>query len=301
MAIGEVRPVPAIPDCHYVDTGMFGTAEYGSVYLIDGERPALVDSGIGADRDRIVAAVESLDMDPAVILLTHVHLDHAGGAGFLADRYNAEVIVHERGARHLREPDRLVEGTKSAVGDMWRHYTHPRPIDEDQIVAVSGGASVTCGNRTLDVHEATGHAPHQVVYHDPEADVIFAGDAAGIYLPSLDRVLETTPPPQFDLAQCLADLGLIGSLAPRTICYGHCGTPVEVNGQPAAQYLTAYRDRLNGWVDAARAALDAADGDPVAAAEALDYPVDTEAVWGREKAHAERVLNLRGIARYLAG
>lgn len=295
MGIGDVRPVSGVPDCHVVDTGMFGTAEYGAVYLLDGERPALVDSGIGADLDRIVAAVDRVGIEPAVVLLTHVHLDHAGGAGDLAERYDADVVVHERGAAHLEDPTRLVEGTKAAVGDMWRHYASPTPVDPDRIVAVAGGASVTAGGRRVEIREAPGHAPHQVVYHDPDSGAVFAGDAAGIYVPSLDRVIETTPPPQFDVQQCLDDLDSIAALDPRTVCYGHAG-PAGVEEGPRGNRLEAYRGRLQDWVTEAKTALRETDEDPETAAGKLDYPFDTERVWGPEKAHAELVLNLRGVA-----
>ncbi|MFW5935421.1 MAG: MBL fold metallo-hydrolase, partial [Halolamina sp.] len=124
MAIGDVTAVEGAEDVHYVDTGMYDVPEYGSVYVIDGERPAVVDSGTGGDYERIADALDELGIDALdAVVLTHVHLDHAGGAGhLLADHPDAQAYIHERGARHLIDPERLVAGTKDAVGEQWQYY-----------------------------------------------------------------------------------------------------------------------------------------------------------------------------------
>jgi len=110
MAAGDVfeATTGSCEDLHYVDTGMYDSPEYGSVYVLDAERPAVIDTGLGTNYERIVDAIESVGLslaDIEVIAVTHVHLDHAGGAGFLArDCPNADVYVHEIGARHLVDP-----------------------------------------------------------------------------------------------------------------------------------------------------------------------------------------------------
>lgn len=133
MAIGDVEAVPNSTDVYYVDTGMYEVEHYGSVYLIDAEKPALIDTGIAADREHVFGMLDELGVDDlAYILPTHVHLDHAGGAGYLAERYpDATLMTHEIGAPHLVDPSRLVAGTKAAVEDQWRFYDEPLPIDED--------------------------------------------------------------------------------------------------------------------------------------------------------------------------
>lgn len=129
MAIGDVEPVPDSTDLYYVDSGMYEVEKYGSVYLVDAERPALVDTGIAADREAVFGMLDEVGVDDlAYILPTHVHLDHAGGAGYLAERYpDATVMTHELGAPHLVDPSRLIEGTKAAVEDQWRFYDEPLP------------------------------------------------------------------------------------------------------------------------------------------------------------------------------
>jgi len=111
MAIGDVYDAENCADVHYVDTGMYDVPEYGSVYVVDAERPALVDTGIGARYEGILDAMAEVGVAPAdleAIAITHVHLDHAGGVGYLVEECpNATVYVHEIGAPHLVDPTRL--------------------------------------------------------------------------------------------------------------------------------------------------------------------------------------------------
>jgi len=298
MAIGDVEPVPGCSDLSYLDTGMYDVAGYGSVYLLDAERPAVVDAGIGADREAVFDAVdEHLDGHLEEILLTHVHLDHAGGAGYLADRYpEATVRAHEVGVPHLVDPDRLVAGTKEAVGDQWRFYDDPVPIPEDRIDPLADGDAIDLGDRTLAVHRAPGHAPHQVAFHDRRDDVVFTGDAAGIWVRWAGDVYPTSPPPQFDLEECLDDVRHLEDLDPDGVCFGHFGPVTD----DVAGVLETYKRTLIEWVEAVRQRRAALDGDEaVIEAFASSPDPDLVEVWGRRKASDELRLNAAGVLRYL--
>ncbi|MFB6074149.1 MAG: MBL fold metallo-hydrolase [Haloarculaceae archaeon] len=296
MAIGDVYEASAVdPALSYVDTGMYDVPEYGSVYVIDAERPAIVDAGIGTNYERVLEAVERAGIDPAdleVIALTHVHLDHAGGAGFIAEATGAEVYVHEIGAPHLVDPGRLWEGTKRAVGDQIEYYVEPEPIAADRITELADGDAIDLGNRRLVAHHVPGHAPHQVAYEAPGMDAAFTGDAAGIFTPSTDRVQVTSPPPNFDLAQAVADTDTLAALDPSWLCYGHFG-PAET-----ADRLPEYADTLRQWVaDVADARRDL--GDDEAVVERFVESEETPDAWGRRKGRAEVRLNVRGVLTYL--
>ena len=310
MAAGDIYEATDLTDVYYVDTGMYDTEAFGAVYCIDAEEPALVDTGIGTNYEYIETLLDEVGVDRndrLHILPTHVHLDHAGGAGFLAADYpNAEVYVHEIGAPHLADPTRLVKGTKRAVGIQWEYYTEPKPIPEDHIIELAGGETLDLGDRTLDVHHAPGHAPHQVIFHDTSDDAVYAADAAGIYVPSEDVVLPTSPPPNFDLDQVVADAELIKDLDPDVLCYGHFG-PVGgesggVGGTDARgnvqTYLDEYIDVIEDWVadvDAKRREL--ADDDAVVAHFEERAPMLD--VWGERKATTETAMNVRGVLHYL--
>ncbi len=299
MAIGDVYEVDGLDDVYYLDTGMYDAAEYGSVYVVDAERPAVVDTGIGTHYDRLRAALDEVGIgrdDLQVVAPTHVHLDHAGAAGFLARDYpNADVYVHEIGAPHLVDPGRLVEGTKLAVGDQWeRFYVEPEPVPEERIVALSGGDAIDLGDRRLDVHHAPGHAPHQVVFVEPDSGALFAADAAGIYVPARDVVRQTTPPPNFDLEQALDDVAMQRELTPEMVLYGHYGP----GGRDADDLLAEYADALPEWVAAVEEQWERLD-DEDAVVEHFVEREDVSDLWGEFKAEGETAMNVRGVLRYL--
>jgi len=295
MATGDVfeATLGNCTDLSYVDTGMYDTPEYGAVYVLDAERPAIVDTGIGTNYERVLDALDEAGIAPedlAVIAVTHVHLDHAGGTGFLVEECpNAEVYAHGIGIPHLVDPARLWEGTKRAVGDAIKYYTEPEPVPESRITEVEDGDTIDLGDHSLDVYHAPGHAPHQVVFHDTTTDAVFAADAAGIYSPTADEVFPTSPPSNFDPEQCQEDVDLLRSLDPEVICYTHFGPAL------AGDKLDAYADVLESWVGAvaeARAELD--DDDAVIEHFVAEADAERE-LWGDEKAEAEIAMNVRGV------
>jgi glyoxylase-like metal-dependent hydrolase (beta-lactamase superfamily II) len=292
MAIGDVYEADEVSaDLSYVDTGMYGVSEYGSVYVIDDERPAVVDTGIGADIEHVRGALREAGIDPAdlaAICLTHVHLDHAGGAGKLAADSDAIVYVHEIGAPHVVDPERLWEGTKRAVGDQISFYDEPTPVPEERVVELTDGDSIDLGAHELTARHAPGHAPHQVVYHVPSMDAVFTGDAAGLYTPSTDELHVTSPPPNFDPEQAVADTETIAVLDPEWCCYGHFG-PARTDDR-----LPTYAETLQGWVadiEAVRERL----GDDDSVIEHFQDVYDAPEAWGERKTQAEVALNVRGV------
>ena len=298
MAIGDVYPVDvgAVSGVHYVDVGVFGAAERGAVYLIDAARPAVVDTGTGANYERVLDALETVGVAPSeleVIALTHVHLDHAGGAGYLARACpNAEVYVHPIGAPHVVDPARLVDGTKAVVGAQWEHYAEPVPVPAERLTEVEDGDAIDLGDRALDVYHAPGHAPHQVVFHDAADGVVYTADAAGIYVPRIDAVEPTTPPPNFDLEGCIDDVETVRSLDPGVLCYYHYG-PAETGDR-----LDEYERTLVEWVEAVdrkRAEL----GDDEAVIDHFVAESDLASAWGAEAVRPETTMNVRGVLRYL--
>ncbi|GAB7009815.1 MBL fold metallo-hydrolase [Halorubrum trueperi] len=297
MHAGEFEPVRGVADLYVHDTGMFDTDEYGAVYVYDAERPIVIDTGTGANREALFETIDEIGIgreELEWILPTHAHLDHAGGAGHLAERYpNAEVLVPEKGVRHLVDPGALVAGTKSAVEEQWRYYDDPAPVPEDRIRGLAEGDRIDLGDRELVVYEAPGHAPHHAVFHDPDADVVFAADAAGIYVPETGDVLATSPPPQFDLDQCLADIRTVEDLDPEYLCYGHFG-PREYEPELAGEAKRAYVE----WVEAIRAKREEL-GDDDAIVDHFETASRDAEYWNPERARANASLNARGVLAYL--
>ena len=283
-------------DICYVDVGLFDTPAYGSVYIIDDECPTVVDTGTGYRYEAILDGLSERGIEREeleAILLTHVHLDHAGGASPLVSACpNADVYVHESGAKFLHDPERLWKGTKAVLGDRIEYYRKPDPIPADRLVTVDDGETLELETRALDVHHAPGHAFHQVVYHDRRSDGVFTGDAAGIYVPRLDRVRHTSPPPGFDLDGCLSDIETLERLNSTALYYGHFGD------QPTGDRLTEYREVLQSWVD--RVATKRAElGDDDATVEYFAQQAETLDVWRDEHVRGEERMNVRGVLRYL--
>ena len=297
MAIGDVFDATAgdSVDLSYVDVGLYDSAGYGSVYILDAERPAVVDTGTGYRYEAILEGLRTVGIDPAdlaAICLTHVHLDHAGGASVLARECpEASVYVHESGAKFLEEPTPIWEGTKGVVGDRIDYYREPDPIPTERIVELEAGDTVDLGDHALDVHRAPGHAFHQVVYHDRTCHGVFTGDAAGIYVPQTDSVRQTSPPPGFDLEGCLDDVAMLQDLDPSALYYGHFGDA------PTGDRLSAYAETLESWVEAVAEKRETMDDE--ALVEHFASRAADESVWRPAHARAEEEMNVAGVLHYL--
>jgi len=294
MATGDRTSIDGT-DVHYVDVGAYDVPGYGSVYIIDADRPAVVDTGLGTNVDLIVDALGELGLDSLdYILTTHIHLDHAGGAGLLAEAYpEATVVTHDIGVQHLVDPTRLVAGTKAAVGEQWQYYVDPKPVPEDRVEGIEGGDEIDLGDRTVDVVHAPGHAPHQVVFHDRLDDVLFSGDAAGIRPAGSERLFPTSPPVNFDLEQCRADAETIAERNPTHLCFGHFGA---VDFTP--DLMDEYAEVLAEWVESVREKRAELDDDEAVIEHFVETaePMDP---WGERKTRAEYRLNTKGVLGYL--
>ncbi|MFD1585371.1 MBL fold metallo-hydrolase [Halorientalis brevis] len=260
----DPRPVAGCPDTYLVDNRLFGMENALATYLLDAERPAILDAGTADGADRILAAMDDLGIDPAAVayvVVSHVHLDHAAGTGTLVEACpNATVLVHERGYPFLTDADRLdrlTESVNEAIG-FEDPYGDPDVIPEARCRAVSGGETIDLGDRVLDIYDAPGHAPHHFVCLDPESGMLFAADAVGAFDPEGSGVAPTTPPPSFDLDANLATVDRLRELDPSRTLYSHFGPGERGN---AVAELDDYAEILPEWVAAVRDAREAVGDD----------------------------------------
>lgn len=239
----------ALGDIHVVDPHLLGTPGALSLYVVDAPEPAIVDAGAVDSVPRIYDALAELGIareDVAHALVSHVHLDHAAGAGHLAEGLpNATVHVHQDGLPYLTRADRLARLRRSVDLTMGVEdaYGEPKLLSSDRCRAVSGGETVDLGDRVLELIDAPGHAPHHFAAFDPETRAVFAIDAAGMYLG--EQLYPTTPPPSFDLAASLDTIDRLRGYEPGTVLYGHFGP----GSGDAVDDLDRYGSLLVDWVE----------------------------------------------------
>jgi glyoxylase-like metal-dependent hydrolase (beta-lactamase superfamily II) len=193
--------------------------------------------------------------DLASVVVTHIHLDHAGGAGDIAAMYPAaEIVVHQRGARHLADPSRLMASARAVYGDaLDRLFGELRPVPASRIRALDDTGAVDLGDgRELSSHYSPGHAKHHVGLLDSLSGDLYVGDAAGVYIPETGDLRPATPPPDFDLETALSSLRTFSALAPSRLLFSHYGPVSDV---PATLERSA--EELNLWVEYTRAARSA--------------------------------------------
>ncbi|WP_017541769.1 MBL fold metallo-hydrolase [Nocardiopsis halophila] len=238
-----------------IDTLMAGYPGITSSYLIRTERPCVVEVGTAGSaevlRDRMAALGIGAD-DLATIVVTHIHLDHAGGVGDIARMFpRAEIVVHERGARHLADPERLMRSARMVWGDRLDVlFGEMSPSDADRIRTVGTTGEVDLGaGRRLVAHYSPGHAKHHVALVDSATGDLYAGDALGVYNPYTGDVRPATPPPDFDFGAARRSLDLFGDIGARRLMFSHFGAVEEVEGT-----LERAREELHAWVEEVRRA-----------------------------------------------
>ncbi|MGN6480836.1 MBL fold metallo-hydrolase [Luteibacter sp.] len=221
---------------HTIDTG-FGRPSFDAAYLVvERGRGAFIDSGTTHSLPRFLDAIASADLRPADIdwvILTHVHLDHAGGAGELMKHLpNAMLAVHPRGARHMIDPSALIAGATGVYGEdaVRRDYGTIMPVPKDRVIEASDGFVVDLAGRALLCLDTPGHAKHHIAIHDERANAFFTGDIFGLSYREFDTangpfIIPTTSPVQFDPDEA------------------HASIERMMRYEPEAMYLTHY-DRV---------------------------------------------------------
>ena len=290
-----------------IDTRMGGHSGITASYLIRSDRPCLVETGTALSAPTVIQALAELGVaaeDLATVVVTHIHLDHAGGVGDIAEAFpHAQVVVHERGARHLVDPSRLVASAHRVFGPVMDElFGDLKPTAAERVIALGDVGSIDLGGgRRLDAFHAPGHASHHVGLLDPATGDLYTGDAAGVYVPEADELRPATPPPDFDLDLALASMGRMREVGPSRLLFAHYG-PVDA----VESALDRSEEVLCRWVEMVREArslhmdLDHAVA-MVRERTLMSFP-DTDAAPGRVAAWEQlssTAANVAGISRWL--
>jgi glyoxylase-like metal-dependent hydrolase (beta-lactamase superfamily II) len=219
-------------------------------YVIKGIKPFLIESGPSNSIPNLLSGLKALDVkleDVEYVAVTHIHLDHGGGAGTLLKSLpNAKVIVHPRGMPHLVDPERLWPSSQKVLGFVSEIFGKPEPVPKERVIPVTEGTFDLGYGAKLSVTETVGHASHNLSFQESFNGGIFPGDAAGTYLPEFDVVVPTTPPP-FYLDAALSSLDKLISLEPTVLYFSHFG-----KANNAVERLKDYKIQLQLWADIAK-------------------------------------------------
>jgi glyoxylase-like metal-dependent hydrolase (beta-lactamase superfamily II) len=280
-----------------LDTLLGGWQRVTAGYLIEGPSPILVETGSQSSVPVLLAQLEQLGLgagDLAGVVVTHIHLDHAGGVGDVARAFpGATVYVHPKGARHLADPSRLIDSAARVYGPLLDSlYGRLDPTPAERIHVLEDGESIPVGPaRALIAVDSPGHAKHHVALHDTLSGVLFAGDAVGVKLPDAGVLRPSTPPPDFDLALALHSLHRFAERRPAGLALAHYGLledPLDV--------LDEAEGTLRKWADVAEAAF--RSGDDVAAALERTFASDLDGV---PEVHRHKLEVMNGVHSNAAG
>ncbi len=267
---------------HAIDTGFVRPFFDASHLVVEQGRAAFVDVGTTFSVPGLLEALDGLGLAReavAYVIVTHVHLDHAGGAGEMMRLLpNAKLVVHPRGARHMIDPAKLWAGASAVYGEeaMRRHYGRLVPVDPARVVEAPDGFKLELGSRTLEFLDTPGHARHHFCVWDEASRSMFTGDTFGLAYPELASarggfVMPTTTPVQFEPEELVASIDRLVAKGPKAMLLTHYSRVTEIermaqdlrrqigelaalgraaDGRPdrGARLRTGVRELVLGWI-----------------------------------------------------
>jgi glyoxylase-like metal-dependent hydrolase (beta-lactamase superfamily II) len=289
--------VDITPGVVEIDTLLGGWQKVTAGYLVDGDAPVLVETGSQSSVRVLLDALDGLGVSPgdlAGVAVTHIHLDHAGGVGDVARAFPAATVyVHEKGARHLVDPTRLIDSAARVYGPLLDSlYGRLDATPAERIHVLADGEEIRVSpDRVLTTVDSPGHAKHHLALHDSASGILFAGDAVGVRLPDAGVLRPSTPPPDFDLDQAVHSLHRFIIRRPSGLALAHYGLLAEPE-----EVLAEAEETLRRWAAVAEQAWHA--GEDIAVALDTGFASDLSDV---DAAHREKLETLNGVHSNAAG
>lgn len=237
-------------DVYGIDLEMFDT-EVLSAYVIDGDEPVLIETGYPRGISQLRSGLRAVGVDPSELahaVISHVHIDHSGGAARLVDDSpDIAVYIHEATADHLVDPSGLTESSREAMGNHFEEMGEPDPIPPENVVQVGDdGLDVDAGDRTLCLFSTPGHSPDHISAWDPASETLFANEAVGSHYPRADRWVPPSTLPRFDVEAVRTSADRLREFDARRLALSHFGvrTDPETALETAVKALDRFERRI---------------------------------------------------------
>ncbi|MDZ4720920.1 MAG: MBL fold metallo-hydrolase [Roseiflexaceae bacterium] len=302
MATQSVLP----QNIRLIDTMHLGHPMVVASYLLLGDQLALVDPGPTSALPGLEAGLAANGIrveDLSALLLTHIHFDHAGATGMLLRRNpRLRVYVHQRGAPHLIDPEKLMRSAARLYGDqldyLWGAFL---PVPAENVRILADGEQIALGTRTLIAYDAPGHASHHVLYHEPASGALWCGDDAGVQMPGFHYCRPATPPPDIDLEGWERTWQHMEALHPTVLLLTHFGA----YGNPQ-RHIGEVRQRTLAWAALVRTEMERGGDEATQIAALQKLANDELAVFGEQASTAAVLYSQvaavdqcwQGLARY---
>ncbi|UCH32022.1 MAG: MBL fold metallo-hydrolase [Candidatus Bathyarchaeota archaeon] len=236
------------PHIFLIDLKPRGLKRFIASYVIRAKKIAIIETGPKATIPNLLAGLKEIDVDLThidYIMISHIHLDHGGGAGSLLRHLpNAKLVVHKRGIFHISNPQKLWVQSRQVLNTIARLYQEPTPVAPKRIITAEDGMTFDLGDGIeLRVIETLGHSSHHQSFYEKRSQSIFPGDTAGVYLQEFNVTIPTTPPP-FHFEKTLASIKKLKQLNPKLLYYSHFGQAAN-----AVEKLQSYIDQLKLWAN----------------------------------------------------
>jgi glyoxylase-like metal-dependent hydrolase (beta-lactamase superfamily II) len=281
----------------FLDNGLLDLPRCGATYIVRGDEYALVETGTTLCVPSILQGLAALDVNPCDIrhiVLTHVHMDHAGGAGLLVDSMpDARVYLHSMTHEHLVEPSRLIRSAERALGDLFPKHGTIVPLSSERLYPAENLVLDLGQGITLRAIATPGHSSDHLAYYETSSAALFSGDSAGIVLPSYAHLGPVTPPPALDIEAQRRTFQTLLDLPVEHLLFSHYGpSPL-----PAREVLERLQESFERFAALIRVGLEAGTLDDAAIVQAMlpAKPLDAAANW----VIVEWIrMSVRGMVRY---